>query len=30
MKCFEVSPDGKYLAFIGRYGGIHLLTAQVW
>lgn len=29
MKRFEVSPDGKYLAFLGRYGSIHLLTAQV-
>lgn len=29
MKRFEVSPDGKYLAFIGQCGNIHLLTAQV-
>jgi len=29
MKRFEVSPDGKYLAFLGRCGSIHLLTAQV-
>lgn len=29
MKHFEVSPDGKYLAFIGRFGSIHILTAQV-
>jgi len=29
MKRFEVSPDGRYLAFIGRHGSIHLLTAQV-
>jgi len=29
MKRFEVSPDGRYLAFLGRYGSIHLLTAQV-
>lgn len=28
MKRFEVSPDGRYLAFLGRYGSIHLLTAQ--
>jgi len=30
MKRFEVSPDGKYIAFFGRYGNIHVLTARVW
>jgi hypothetical protein len=29
-KHFEVSPDGRYLAFFGNYGHIHLLTAQVF
>jgi len=29
MRQFEVSPDGKYLAFFGRYGHINLITAQV-
>jgi len=28
MGHFDVSPDGKFLAFMGRYGSIHFLTAQ--
>lgn len=26
---FKVSPDGKFLAFTGRYGRIHLFSAKV-
>ena len=29
MKRFEMSPDGKYIAFLGAYGHIHLLSAHV-
>eukprot|EP00057_Strongylocentrotus_purpuratus_P019458 XP_011673932.1 PREDICTED: U3 small nucleolar RNA-associated protein 18 homolog [Strongylocentrotus purpuratus] len=28
LMSFEVSPDGKFLAFLGDYGNIHLLSAQ--
>ncbi|KAK9499930.1 hypothetical protein O3M35_002866 [Rhynocoris fuscipes] len=28
MKKFEVSPDGKLIAVVGRYGQIHLLSAK--
>lgn len=28
MKKFVVSPDGRHLAFLGRYGYIHLITAK--
>lgn len=28
LKRFEVSPDGRFLAFLGDYGNIHLLSAQ--
>ncbi|KAL3880630.1 hypothetical protein ACJMK2_032854 [Sinanodonta woodiana] len=28
MKYFEVSPDGRFLAFLGKYGAIHLLSAK--
>ncbi len=26
---FEVSPDGKFIAFLGKYGRIHLVSASV-
>ena len=29
MMKFEVSPDGRFLAFIGSYGYIYLLSAKV-
>ena len=25
---FEVSPDGKLMAFVGRFGAIHLVSAK--
>ncbi|ESO97326.1 hypothetical protein LOTGIDRAFT_114808, partial [Lottia gigantea] len=28
MSHFRVSPDGRFLAFLGRYGNIHLLSAK--
>ncbi len=28
-KHFEVSPDGKFIAFMGKYGRIHLVSATV-
>ncbi|KAK3100299.1 hypothetical protein FSP39_017837 [Pinctada imbricata] len=28
MKRFKVSPDGRFLVFLGRYGAMHLISAQ--
>ena len=29
MSKFVVSPDGRFLAFLGAYGYIHLVSAKV-
>ena len=29
MKKFEVSPDGRFLVFLGKYGAMHILSAKV-
>jgi hypothetical protein len=29
MKKFKVSPDGRFLVFLGKTGGMHLLSAKV-
>ena len=29
MSRFAVSPDGRFLAFLGMYGNIHLVSAKV-
>lgn len=29
MKRFIVSPDGKFLVFLGSYGSMHLLSSKV-
>ena len=29
MMYFEVSPDGKYLVFLGKYGRMHLISSKV-
>ena len=28
MKKFKVSPDGRFIVFIGKAGGLHLLSAK--
>lgn len=29
MKKFRVSPDGRFIVFLGKNGGMHLLSAKV-
>ena len=29
MNKFELSPDGKFIAFLGKYGQIYLLSSKV-
>lgn len=29
MKKFRVSPDGRFIVFLGKHGGMHLLSAKV-
>ena len=30
MGHFEISPDGRFIVFLGKYGNMHLISAKVW